>query len=468
MSKRRLRKAVLVLLVGIILTLSCTGCVKRSSGGRGSAGLVKEKQETTVETETTASRGNAKGLFVVTSVNTTESKVSLEGIEDGSVQVLTYGGGTSVQNRFGTEILMQDVSCGEIVEVTFVLGTQKLISMKESNQAWENTTVNKWSVDYERKMIQIGSENFFYDEDLLIFSGTEKLDIHELHTIDDLVVKGVDKKIYSINVKTGHGYVKVINETNMVGGLIEIGTDIMTAITEDMILVAPEGTHTLTASKNGVGGSKEIEIKRGKETTVSISEFQGNIKRQGSLRLNILPENVQYSVFIDGKPVDITKDLELAYGVHSLVVTSSQYADYTESVVISSVYMNKTIDLDTEEETSTDEETTKAEETETTKPETTKPEEETSKENTGDESEMQVTMTKTYNNQVVITGPVGAEIYLDGISVGISPLTLAKKEGQRIFVLRKDGYETEAYTYTFDSTTEDVYIKFPEMKTKAE
>lgn len=463
MSKIRLRRVFFALFMLMSVLFLCTGCVKRtSSGGRGTAGLNKKTEETTTEVETTVNRANAQDMFIVTGINLMESKVTLTNMSDGSIQVLSYSGGTSIQNRFGTEILMQDVALGEIVDVSYISGTQKLISMKESEAAWENTTVTNWSVDYEKQMIRIGSEQFSYGKDLKIFSGAEEIDIHELHIIDALIVKGIDKKIYSISVSTGHGYVKIINETNMIGGLVEIGTDIMTAITEDMIIVAPEGSYTLTASKEGVGGSKEIHVMRGKETIVSISEFQGELKRQGSLRLNVIPEGVQFSVFIDGKPVDINNDIELSYGVHRIVITSDKYVDYEESVIISSVYTNKTIDLsvDEEEETTGKETETGSQEEETT---TVGSEEETT-ETSGNESEMEVTLTKTYNNLVVISGPEDAEVYLDGVSIGTAPMTFAKKSGQHIFVLRQDGYETEAYTYIFDSTTEDVYIKFPEMK----
>lgn len=461
MSRVRLRRMVLAVLLLSVTLIFMTGCVKRSSSGSisGTAGLVDKNQETTAEAETTADRANAQGLFIVTGISLTESKITLTGISDGSIQVLSYSGGTSIQNRFGTEILMQNVAVGEIVYATYISGTQKLISMKESEDAWENTTVTNWSVDYDKQMLRIGSDQYSYGDDIKIFSGSEEIDIHELNTIDSLIVKGIDKKIYSISVKTGHGYVKIINETNLIGGLIEIGTDIMTVITEDMIIVAPEGTYTLTASKNGVGGSKEIEVKRDKETTVSISEFQGELKRQGTMNLNVLPEGIQYNVFVDGEAVDAGNSIELSYGSHTLLITSDQYVDYEESVIISSVYMNKTVDVSTdgtEEETTTEDDS----EEETT---TGDDDEEETTETSGDESEIEATGTKTYNNLVVIGGPEGAEVYLDGVNIGTAPMSFEKSSGDHIFVLRQDGYKTVAYTYTFDETAEDMYIKFPAM-----
>lgn len=53
---------------------------------------------------------------------------------------------------------------------------------------------------------------------------------------------------------------------------------------------------------------------------------------------------------------------------------------------------------------------------------------------------------------------------MDGIYKGKAPVTFAKSAGDHIFVLRADGYVTTAYSYTFDSTDTDVYIKFPDLK----
>ena len=384
---------------------------------------------------------------------------------------MNYNGGTSIQNRFGTEILMQDMELGEVAEVSFTAGSQKLLSIKESETAWENTTVKKWSIDYDKKIMTIGSDKFIYDDNLVILSNGRQIDIHQLNSVDSLVVKGMDKKICSINVKVGHGYIRVTDETNLLGGLIEVGTNIMTVISEDMMIVAPEGTYTLTASKNGVGGSTEIVVNRDDETTVSLSGFQGEVERQGNVKFNIRPEDTQYNVFIDSRSVDAAEVIPLSYGVHKLVITSDKYTDYTEDIVVSSIYMNKTIDLaaskSEEETTGSEEETTVAGasgEKETTTAKTSNTFGETSISSATREDGLETMTAETDNNYIVVSGPVGAEIYMDGIYKGKAPVTFQKSSGSHIFVIRAEGYTTTAYSYTFDTSTRDVYIKFPELE----
>lgn len=455
----------------LFLFISClcllSGCVKRTNSSGGTAGLYKEKQETTIQVTDTDARINSTDIVVVTYIDLSASQLTVKSVANGSLYTLNYNGGTSIQNRYGKELLIQDLELGEVAEVSFIAGTQKLISIKEYEAAWENTTVNKWSVDYDKNRISIGSDKYSYDDNLVIISNGKQIDIHQLNSVDSLVVKGIDNKICSINVKVGHGYIKITDETNLLGGLIEVGTNIMTVISEDMIIVAPEGTYTLTASKNGTGGSTEVVVNRDDETTVSLSSFQGEVERQGSVKFNIQPEGTQYNVFIDSEAVDVAEAVPLSYGAHKVVITSDKYTDYTEEIVVSSIYMNKTIDLSksqTEEETTVSgEETTAMEDSETEETESSEEETAISSE-TKREDGVETTTAETNNNNIVVSGPVGAEIYMDGIYRGKAPVTFEKSSGSHIFVIRAEGYTTTAYSYIFDSSTKDIYIKFPELE----
>lgn len=474
MSKKKYR--ILFLFLSCLLLFS--GCVKRSSGSiKGTAGLYKGQQETTTEAESTKS--GTTDVVVVTEIDIENSQLTVQSVKDNSVYTLNYSGGTRIQNRFGTEMLIQDLQQGEIAEVHFTSGKQKLLSIKEADTAWENTTVTKWSVDYDAKLISIGSSKYSYDDNLVVLSNGKKIDIHQLHNVDSLVVKGIDKQIYSIDVKVGHGYIKVSGETNLLGGLIEVGTKIMTVISENMIIVAPEGTYTLTASKNGVGGSMEITVKRNDETNVSLAGFQQEVERQGNIKFNIQPAGTQYNVFIDGNAVDVAEPVPLSYGKHKLVVTSDKYTDYVEEIVISSIYMNKTIDLSKSaetQETSTKETATKetiTKETSTKETGSTTGQQETTSKETGTTSEsgterredgVESSTGTAENNNIIVTGPANAEIYMDGVYKGNAPATFPKVSGNHIFVIRAEGYVTTAYNYTFDTTTKDVYIKFPDLE----
>ncbi len=432
---------VMCLLLGLSIFVF-GGCVKRE-GNRNTDSKETTTEETTTETN---KRYNAQDIVVVTDIDTEKSQISVKSIQNnGKIYVLNYTSGTSIKNKYDTEVLISKIGIGEIVDVYYVAGTQKLIAIQESNAAWENDSVTNWDMDYDKMLMTIGEDNYQYDGNLFIKSGKKIIDIKNISGVDKLVVRGIDNKIYSIYVEKGHGYVRLTDTTNMIGGIVDIGGKIITVITEDMVIAAPEGEYDLTASKNGKGGSVKIKVERDDEVTVSLSGFNGEIEKNGAVKLNILPEGVSYNVFVDGKEVDISEVVDLPYGVHRLKVTSDKYTDYTEEITISSIYMNKTIDLSTGEEVKNDgEETTANSETETTGESTT---------------------TAAGDNQVTITKPEGASVYVDGIFKGTIPFTMTKVPGTHSFILRQTGYESVTYTVEFSDDTKSVSLVFPAMET---
>lgn len=437
---RRLRHTVAACLILAVCILAWTGCVKRNKE--------KNVQETssTVESETGDVRYNTEDTVVITDIDREKLQISVQSIDNnGKIYILNYNSGTSIKNKYDAEVLISKISVGEIVDVYYVAGTQKLIAMKESDAAWENDSVTKWDMDYDNKIMSIGGENYKYGDNIFIKSGRKTIDIKTISGVDTLVVRGIENNIYSITVKTGHGYVKLTDTANMIGGMVEIGK-IMTVITEDMVIVAPEGEYTLTASKNGKGGSATVKVERDDEVTVSLSGFEGEIEKNGAVKFNIQPAGTAVNVFVDGKEVDISEVVDLPYGVHKLRITSDGYEDYTEEITISSIYMNKTVDLsNTEEETETTSDDGDGNDTE-------------------DETDDDEKSTSSADNKLTISKPEGASLYFDGIFKGTVPLTIEKEPGSHTVILRETGYESVVYNVDFSDDENNVNLSFPDLE----
>ena len=438
---RLLKRTGVICLTLILCIITYTGCVKRDGQ--------RSERKTTAEAETEADnvRYNTEDTVVVTDINTEKFQISVQSTEgDRKIYILNYNSGTSIKNKYGTEVLISRIEVGEIVEVYYVAGTQKLIAMKESGEAWENNSVTNWDMDYDRMIMSIGTDNYKYDENIFIKSGKKTIDIKNISSVDTLVVRGIGSQIYSITVKNGHGYIRLTDTINMVGGIVEVGK-IMTVITEDMVIVAPEGEYTLTASKNGKGGSVAVKVERDDEVTVSLSGFEGEIEKNGAVKFNVLPEEAAVNVFIDGEEVDITEAVDLSYGVHKLTITSDTYTDYTEEFTVSSIYMNKTVDISASGETESTSDSDSDSDTDT---------ESETKENEENSEEA--------NNQVTINKPEGASVYLDGIFKGTVPLTITKESGSHTLILRKTGYESVVYNVEFSDDESNVSLSFPELE----
>ena len=432
----------LIVISILLIAVLAAGCKKggNTTNGREVGGI----SVTTKETTTEYVRYSATNQAIIVSIDLTKQEVTFINVGGIDKYTLTYNGGTKIRSKNGTELTMAQMEAGQIVDIYYVGGTQRLMEMCESSTAWKNDSVVKWKVDYDKKRITIGSNSYKYDDSLLINSNGQKITIDKVSDVDELVVRGVENQIYSVVVSKGHGYVRLVDDTNMVGGIIEIGNKIMTLITEDMVLVAPEGAYTLTATKNGKGGSKEINIIRDEELIVSLSEFQQEATRYGSIKFSITPEDAQAIMYIDGESVDYSDLVELPYGKHTIKLTSNNYDTYQKTITVASIYSTISIDMKEEETT-----TTKEEETTTTK---------------NGQSETTVsTRTGTYNSKVFIVAPSGATVYVDGVSKGISPVSFSKVEGSHTILLMKNGYKSKVYTINLDNTKEDVILSYPDM-----
>lgn len=392
---------------------------------------VKTTEEVT--TETTKENWNTQDLSIITGIDKNKKEIAMQSVISGKEYTVYYNNGTSIQNRYGAEMLIDHVLVGEVVDAYYTSGTQKLYRIRESEESWENTTVTKWDVDYDKKLITIGDTIYEYDDQLFIDSDGKEIEINEISGLDQLIVKGIDKKIISIIVSSGHGYIKLTDETNLVGGIVSVGNKIMTVITEDMIIVAPEGEFTLTASKDGVGGSTTVNVKRDEEITVSLSGFSGEVVRDGTVKFTITPSSSNPVLYIDSVKTDYSDLVEVSYGSHVLTVVSDDYDTYQEVFTVDSIYINKAINISGEDETE--------EETETTT----------------------ISDSSSDANTVTVSTPVDASVYLDGEYMGKVPISFDKETGSHVLVLRQTGYDSMVYNVTFADDSEDITLTLPEL-----
>ena len=446
--------------IGVVLCLA--NVLDDSSKGKGNKHGSANK--TTIEAQETSvadKRYNKEDIVVITDVDTENLKVTVKKLDESAEFVLNYNGGTVVKSKYDNQLMMEQISPGEIARVGYISGTHKLIELQEYGDAFENTMATRWDVDYDKKLITIGSDTYSYDDNIYIVSNGKNVDIREISGIDELTVRGIGNKIFSVTVTKGHGYVKLTNTQNYVGGIIEIGDRLSTIIVEDMILAAPEGTFNLTATINGVGGSKEIQVIRGQETVVSLGSFEQSVTRYGTVKLNVFPEDAQATLTVDGAEMDYTDLLSIPYGKHTLKLMSNNYDTVTKQITISSVY--STININMSEEETTTESTEKESTTDKSTEEST---EEKSTEEEGTTSEEETTGTSnpgSSNGLICITAPEGAKVYFDGAYIGVSPIAFEKVEGEHTIIFKKDGYVTKSYTIDVSDDEEDMILSFPAM-----
>lgn len=311
----------------------------RISGGRDVARLPGAVTSGQIES-VTAAYGE---LAVVTGLDSENSIITLKVIGKRTIE-LSYSGGTDIRDDIGEAISMTQIQIGEVVLIDYEPGVNKLTGMSISGGEWHKE-VSGVNVKTKGAYVEYKGDKYTYDDNLVVISDGARCEIEDIEQIDELLIKGRDKKIDSIIVMNGHGYLQLKDTNFYEGGIIEVGNKVITEIKPEMKLLVPEGTYRLTVTKDKNTGSKEITVKRGSEQVVSLLQFQSEGQRNGNIAFVISPDGA--NLYIDKKQIlDYSKMVEVTYGEHEIVVTADGYKTFTRTVNIDSVYTPMEIELE--------------------------------------------------------------------------------------------------------------------------
>ncbi len=429
----------------------------------------------TEETTTETPRLEGEIFGVVAKVDLENKVITIRDIETNALLAYFYTGYSDIRDKYGEIMAAGVLQPGDMVEGTYYVDDSLLKSLSISSRAWSNLRVHNWSCDLDTRRIRIGTQSYSLYDYCVVAQDGKIIDIRELASIDELIVRGYENTVYSINVLKGHGYISLQNEDFFMGGIVTVGNEVGLEITEGMLIMAEEGKHILSVTKNGVGGAVEVNVQRGKEVFVDVGPLQGEAVMHGSVYFTITPENA--TLIIDGKVQNHEDLVELPFGTYRIAVEAVGYVPYMGDLVVGDTFIRRNISLGLEEKSS------EVVEPETTQPEETTPEEITStpeepttsngdaeKETTAATEETlpieeETTVIHTGEKDVskykiYVESPIGAEVYFDSEYVGIAPLEFEKQSGLHTIIFKRDGYQMKAYVLEISQEACDEHYSF--------
>lgn len=420
-----------------------------------------------------------------------QNKITFLNLTKKKNYTLNYDGTTKFMDKYGTQISISQLQEGEMVDVQFLKDEKLLSSLTVSSKIWTLNDISRFELDLNAGRMKIMDEYYTLDETTVVLSDGEQVEFLDIHAQDILQIKGIDHKIYSITIQKGHGYLRLDNEEYFIGGWIEAGQKVIQKIEEDMLLVIPEGNYEVYLSHNGIAGTKEVEIERGKETLLDVGDLKKeDLIKYGNLIVTVEPADA--SVYIDGKAVDTSRIIKATYGLHQIMAKAEGYDTVIQYIRVTENSATIAISLDEEtvrtvSDNSTDSETSKTESTNNSSSNSTDSNKDsnkdsnstttnsnnTSTDNTSTESNTSTGSTVSGGNatdsasttgyKVTIESPTGAEVYVDGNYVGIIPASFSKKSGSHEVTIRKSGYLTRTYTINVDDEDKDISYSFSDL-----
>lgn len=363
-----------------------------------------------------------------------EETVTFLNLDLGKRYTLSMDGTTRFYDKYGESISLSQVEIGDIVDVTFLKSKKHLTTLQLSPSAWIITDVEKYEVNAVRGEVSIGSEVYKLTSNTQYFSENRNIDSMDLNSADVLSFQGIGSQVLTVCVEKGHGYLRLTNDENFIGGWIEIGQSRIQRITEDMLLLVPEGSYQVNISHNGGGGIKSVVINRNEETTLDIGDLEIPEPQYGMVLFSLDPSSAE--LYIDGSKVDTSGPVSLVYGTHQLIARAEGYQSITRYIRVAQESAGIDVVLDANQEAEEEESSVS--------------------------SDASAATTTDYY-KVYVDAPEGAEVYLDGNYVGISPCSFPKTAGSHIIILRKTGYETRSYTVQIDSEEKDLSYSFADL-----
>lgn len=375
---------------------------------------------------------------VVADIDEGMNTVTFLNLDIGRRYTLSMDGTTKLTDKYGDSISLKQLAIGDIVDVTFLKSQKHLTTLKLSEKAWSYSSVERYELNHVRDEVTVGAETFKLAENALYVSDGRTIDQTELNAVDVLTFQGIDKTILSVTVEKGHGYLRLLNDENFIGGWIEIGQEQVQRISDDMLLTVPEGSYQVSISHNGGGGTKPVVINRNDETSLDIGDLTVAEVKKGMVLFSLTPSKA--TLYIDGSEVDASKPITLNYGIHQIIAKADGYKSLTQYIRVGQASAGLDVVLDAVDSDSKE-----------------------SSESSKEESSASSEEATTNYYKVYIDAPEKVEVYLDGNYMGISPCSFRKVSGSHEITLRKSGYETRTYTVQIDDEDRDISYSFVDL-----
>lgn len=363
--------------------------------------------------------------------------VTLRNLEVGRNYTLSVDGTTKLYDKYGDAVSMEQIEKGDIVDVTFLKAKKHLTTMRLSEHSWTYAGVERYEMNSARGEVTVGGETYKLTDNTQYLSEGRSVEPMDLNAADVLCFQGIGNQILSVRVEKGHGYLRLEGDEKFVGGWIEIGQSIIQRITEDMLLLVPEGEYQVIISHKGGGGVKNVRIGRNEETALDISDLEVPEPQTGTVLFSVSPSNAE--LYVDGAGVEASAPQTLEYGLHQLIARADGYHSITQYIRVAQESLAYDLTLEPVEG------------------------EELESSSSDSESSVPPTDTTTDYYKVYVDTPVGAEVYLDGNYVGIAPCGFKKVAGSHVIILRMSGHETRSYTVQIDDEEKDISYSFADL-----
>lgn len=445
MNKRKIRYGFVVLMLAFMMV----GC------GQEKENDVKIYENTE---DAVSEHQEASMTAIITGMDMENNQMQFVSVLDGTDITLQFHGGVRVSDTKGADIGIENVACGNVVDIVYHSDTEKLVSIEKDAKVKSYTAVKKFVYRPEENTAAYNGTSFKISDYIQVFDGGQALDLTDVNPEDEVTLSVWNGTLVSVVITKGHGYVRLLNQGTYIGGFVEIGKDVIVPVTADMLVAVGEGEYTLRISKDGYSGEKNVRVTKDRELNVDLSNIA---IPSGTVTFVVTPDDAGESIKVDGSEI-ADRTYTGLYGEHQLSITADGYDSFRGSFKITETMktLHVTLQQETTEETTETTEQPSTQEGQTTQAgqtvQTTQSVQTTTQSN-------QTTESVEQGNKITIKKPEGVGVYFDGDYVGIAPVSIKKTAGTHTITLYKAGYLIKSYTIQAEDNGKDDEYSYADL-----
>jgi len=411
-------------------------------------------------------------VAIVSNIDEVNGKVTLKAVMHETEITVSYNGGADVRDKYGDVLAINQVEPGTVADVVYDDNRDKLLSLyisgNEKVQKMEH--ISGAQVNILENTVELNGQTYRMSDNVTAFSENTEILVNEICSEDQISVWFYNDIVCSMYVELGHGYLRLTDYAGYIGGMVEVGYDVIVPVTEDMLLTVREGEYTLRIAKDDDVGTKNVEVVRNQETVLSLADIAIEPKQMGSVKFEVTPSDAD--IYIDGKRINAEGAVELTYGKHSILIQANGYESYRADFNVSYAYKVKEYKLTPTDGTSESEAADKKTTNTSSKNTSTQSKNSgtTQKDSGGTKTTEKSTETgsdknnnttnKETNNQLIISSPSGASVYFDGEYIGIAPISITKVTGSHIITFSQTGYLSKSYSVILTDDGKDTTLTY--------
>jgi ABC-type Na+ efflux pump permease subunit len=210
MNKGLITKMIIVAILGIAVIAVVVGMMftPEKEEKRPAQSLASGQTDNNVtEAEENAVVEIERMLALVKAIDSKNNVLTVYDIERELTINLVIDSTVIFEDEYGTMLVADQLLPGYIVNVKYDKNSFIPIQVKVAPQIQTISKLSSFILNEELKTIQIGSDIYFYNEELIAFDREKKLALSEITEADDVIIRAYKNIIWSIIREKGHGYI---------------------------------------------------------------------------------------------------------------------------------------------------------------------------------------------------------------------------------------------------------------------